>query len=195
MTHFLGEAARSLGCATMCLAWVLGGCATAPPEPVAFTDQESIEATVTAVDPDNSLLSLRGADGSEITILVPGARNLAQVEPGDTLKASYLVTYRASMAEPGAAPTGVELTTSRTAAGERPGAFVGGQYATTVEIVSVAKDGSSVSFRDSEGQFDSMTVESEEGRAFARALKRGDLVMLEYAAAVAVEVEEPSSTD
>jgi hypothetical protein len=179
----------------MCLAWVVSGCATAPPAPIEFTDQESIEATVTAVDPDNSLLSLRGADGGEITILVPGARNLAQVEPGDTLKASYFVTYRASMAEAGSAPSGVELTTGRSAAGERPGAFVGAQSATTVEVVSVAEDGSSVSFRDAEGQLDSMTVEREEGRAFARALKRGDLVTLEYAAAVAIEVEEPGSTD
>jgi hypothetical protein len=160
---------------------------------VEFTEQESIEATVAAVDTSAKLVTLRGAAGGDLTIRVPEARNLAQVQVGDTLRVSYVATYRASIAEPGGTESGTALAAMRAPEGARPGAIVAAGSVTTIEVISVSEDGSLVSFRDEDGRLDSMTVLRDEGRAFARKLKRGDMVVLEYAEAVAVDVEEPAS--
>lgn len=167
-----------------------GGCQATPPAPVEFSDEESVEATVTAVDVAASSVTLRDADGDEQTFFVPGARNLAQVAVGDTLKVSYAVTYRASVAAPGEAASGAALVAERAEEGEMPGGFIAAGSVTTVEIVSVSEDGRSVSFRDEYGQLDSMSVVRDEGQAFARQLKRGDLVVLEFVESVGIEVEK-----
>jgi hypothetical protein len=181
--------------ALLCLTLLAGGCTSSPPEPVEFTDEELIEATVEMVDAANRTLTLRGPGGDSVTLQVPEARNLAQVAPGDLLRVSYFATYRASLAEPGTADSGVAMTAGRAAEGDRPGAFIGAEAATVIEIVSVAEDGSSVSFRSETGQLDSMNVEREEGREFARGLKRGDMVLLEYAEAVAIDIEASAGTN
>ena len=193
---FLSSAPIAWG--VLFLALWAGGCQTTPPEtappkPVEFTDQESIEATVIAVDAAAKVVTLQGPDGSEVTMRVPEARNLAQVEVGDTLRVSYFATYRASVAAPGESKSDMAVAGMRAPEGERPGAFVAVGGATTVEIISVSEDGSLVSFRDEEGRLDSMTVMRDEGRAFARSLKRGDMIVLEYAEAVAIDVEESGS--
>ena len=172
---------------------LLAGCETSPPKPVEFTDQESMEAAVTAVDTAAKLVTLRGPAGNEVTMRVPEARNLEQVQVGDVLRVSYFATYRASVAEPGKSESDLAVAGMRAPEGERPGAFLAVGAVTTVEIVSVSEDGGLVSFRDEDGRLDSMTVMRDEGRAFARKLKRGDMVVLEYAEAVAIDVEEPSS--
>ncbi|MGE0621391.1 MAG: hypothetical protein AB7I04_17445 [Pseudomonadales bacterium] len=177
--------------ALLSVAGIVAGCQTTPPAPVEFTDEESVEATVVAVDAAAKTVTLRRDDGEELTIQVPEARNLAQVEAGDLLKVSYVITYGASMAEPGEAASGTALAAERAAEGEKPGAFFAAGSVSTIEIVSVSDDGSSVSFRDEYGQLDSMIVERDEGRAFARKLKKGDLVVLEYMESVALEVASP----
>ena len=58
----------------------------------------------------------------------------------------------------------------------------------TVEIISVASDGTSVSFRDASGAVQSVDVPREEGRAFARKLKKGDLVDVQYSESLAISV-------
>jgi hypothetical protein len=63
----------------------------------------------------------------------------------------------------------------------------------TVEIVSVAKDGKSVSFRDTKGRLQSIQVRREDAQAFARKLTKGDLVDIRYSEAVAVSVEPAES--
>jgi hypothetical protein len=185
----------SVAGALFCLALLAGGCATSPPEPVEFTDEELIEATVEMVDAASRTLTLRGPGGESVTLQVPEARNLAQVAPGDMLRVSYFATYRASLAAPGTADSGAAVTAGRAPEGDRPGAFIGAEAATVIEIVSVAEDGSSVSFRSEAGFLDSMNVEREEGRKFARELKRGDMVLLEYAEAVAIDIEASSGTN
>lgn len=166
----------------------------APPSPVTLTDEESVEATVVAVDQANSAVTLRGPDGQEGTLVVPEARNLAQVEPGDMLRVAYTVTYRASVAAPGETQSGLAVAAGRAEEGERPGAFIGALAATSMEILSVAEDGSTVSFRDETGVLDSMQVMTEEGRDFVRQLKQGDVVILEFSESVTVQVEQPQSS-
>ena len=189
MKTSLLQRSRAPICAVL-LTVLLGACATAPPAPVELTEDKALEAEVVAVDVSQKMVTLRGPAGDDVTIRVPGARNLAQVEPGDILKVIYSATYRASLAEPGRSDSGAVLSAGRAPEGAAPGGFVAAEAATTVEVISVSEDGGSVSVRDEEGVLQSMDVRREEGRAFARKLKRGDMVLLEYAEAVAIDLQK-----
>ena len=171
------------------LSAILVGCASAP-EPLEVSDVEELEATVMAVDAESRLLVLRGPAGNDVALRVgPEVRNLSQVEVGDILRISYYSGFVFSMAEPGNAGVDGEITAGRAAEGDRPGAVLGATMRSTVEIVSVAPDGTAVSFRDAEGMLQSVDVPREEGQAFARKLHPGDLVDIQYSEAVAVSVE------
>ena len=175
------------------LVTVLIGCASAP-EPLEVSDVEVIEATVTAVDADARLLVLRGPAGNEFVFRVgPEVRNLTQVEAGDVLRVSFYTGFVFSMTEPGDAGADAEIVAGRAEQGGRPGAMVAVATRQTVEILSVASDGTAVSFRDANGLLQSIDVPREEGQAFARKLKPGDLVDIQYTEAIAIGVESTQS--
>lgn len=171
---------------------VLVGCATAPeppPEPLEVSEVQEIEATVMAVDADSRILVLRGPAGNESGFRVgPEVRNLTQVEVGDILRVSYYTGFVFSMAEPGNAGADAAMAAGRADEGDRPAAMVGATTRETVEILSVAPDGTAVSFRDAGGLLQSIDVRREEGQAFARKLSAGDLVDIQYTEAIAVGV-------
>lgn len=169
---------------------VLAGCATKP-EPLEISNVETLEATVVAVNAQARSLVLRGPEGNQIGLNVgPEVRNLAQVEAGDTLRVSFYTGFLASIAAPGDAGADMDFTTGRTAEGARPGAMAGASTRATVEIISIAKDGTSVSFRDPDGRLQSMDVPGEEGQVFVRKLRQGDMVDVRYTAAVAIDIVE-----
>jgi hypothetical protein len=172
---------------------VLVGCSTSP-EPLEVSDVQEIEATVMAVDAETRLLVLRGPAGNDIAFRAgPEVRNLAQVEVGDILRVSYYTGFVISMAEPGNAGADAAIAAGRAEEGDRPGAMVGVTTRQTVEILSVAPDGTAVSFRDAAGLVQSIDVPREEGQAFARKLSQGDLVDIQYTEAIAVGVESAES--
>ncbi len=168
---------------------VLVGCSSSP-EPLEVSEVQEIEAIVMAVDAEARLLVLRGPAGNEVAFHVgPEVRNLRQVEVGDILRVSYYTGFVFSMAEPGNAGADAEIVAGRAEEGDRPGAMVGATTRQTVEILSVAPDGTAVSFRDADGRLQSIDVPREEGQAFARKLRPGDLVDIQYTEAIAVGVE------
>ncbi len=168
---------------------VLVGCSSSP-EPLEVSEVQEIEAIVMAVDAEARLLILRGPAGNEVAFRAgPEVRNLRQVEVGDILRVSYYTGFVFSMAEPGNAGVDAEIAAGRAEEGDRPGAIVGVTTRQTVEILSVAPDGTAVSFRDADGRLQSIDVPREEGQAFARKLRPGDLVDIQYTEAIAVGVE------
>lgn len=168
---------------------LLAGCATVP-KPLEISEVEELQATVIAVDAEARTLVLRGPEGNEMGLKVgPDVRNLSQVQIGDTLRVSYYTALIFSIAEPGSAGTDAAVVAGRTELGERPGAIVGATIKETVEVLSVAPDGTSVSFRGTDGVIQSIDVPHEEGQAFARKLRQGDLVDIQYSEAVAIDVE------
>ncbi len=172
---------------------VLIGCTSAP-EPLEVSEVEVIEATVVAVDADARLLVLRGPAGIDVALRVgPEVRNLTQVEAGDVLRVSFYTGFVVSMATPGDAGAVAEIAAGRAEEGGQPGAMVAVSTRQTVEILSVASDGTAVSFRDANGMLQSIDVPREEGQAFARKLKRGDLVDIQYTEAIAIGVESTQS--
>ena len=172
---------------------VLAGCASAP-EPLEVSDVEVIEATVMVVNADDRLLVLQGPAGNQFAFRVdPAVRNLPQVEVGDTLRVSYYTGFVFSMTEPGNAGADAEMMAGHAEQGGRPSAMVAVTTRQTVEILSVESDGKAVSFRDAAGLLQSIDVVREEGRAFARKLKAGDLVDIQYTEAIAIAVESTQS--
>lgn len=186
--------------ALLLIAALLAGCASAPepaepPEPLEVSDVQELEATVTAVDADSRMVVLRGPAGDEAAFRVgPDVRNLGQVEVGDILRISYYTGFVYSMAEPGTAGADTTIAAGRAEEGDRPGAMVGATTHQTVEILSVAPDGKAVSFRDANGHIQSIDVPREEGQAFARKLRQGDLVDIQYTEAVAIGIV-PAESD
>jgi len=172
---------------------VLVGCASSP-EPLEVSEVEVIEATVISVDAEARFVVLRGPAGNDVALRAgPEVRNLAQVKVGDVLRVSYYTGFVFSMAQPGEAGVDAEIMVGRAEEGDRPGAMVGATIRQTVEILSVAADGTAVSFRDADGLVQSTDVPREEGQAFARKLKQGDLVDIQYTEAIAIAVESTES--
>ena len=155
-----------------------------------------INATVVAVDVDDRIIEFEGPDGNRILTLVDSdVRNLAQVEVGDTLTVRYQSGYALAIAEPGEAVSDEaepekEPVTFQAEEGQRPTGVIGMTTRTTVEIVSVEEDGKAVSFRDSEGRLRSVEVYRKEVQDFAKRLKQGDRVNVEYAEALTVSIEQ-----
>jgi len=175
------------------LCTVLVGCSSSP-EPLEISDVLEIEATVMAVDAETRWLVLRGPAGDEVAFRVgPEVRNLPQVEVGDILRVSYYTGVVFSMAEPGNASADAAIAAGHAEEGDRPAAMVGATTRQTVEILSVASDGTAVSFRDAAGMLQSIDVPREEGQAFARKLSPGDLVDIQYTEALAIVVESAES--
>ena len=176
---------------------MLVGCATSPetpPEPLEVSEVQEVEATVMAVDAEARSVVLRGPAGDEFAFRVgPEVRNLAQVEVGDILRVSYYTGFVFSMAEPGNAGADAAIVAGRAEEGDRPAAMVGATTRQTVEILSVASDGTAVSFRNADGNLQSVDVPREEGQAFAKKLSRGDLVDIQYTEAIAIGVESADS--
>jgi hypothetical protein len=164
------------------------------PDPLEISGVMEMDATVIAVDVQDRTLVLRGPKGNDVQVRAgPEVRNLSQVEAGDTLRVSYYTGYLVSMAEPGSAGADAEVAAGRAAKGARPGAVIGTTMRATVEILSVAKDGKSVSFRDPEGRVQSIQVRRDDAQAFVRKLNKGDMVDIRYSEAVAVNVEPAES--
>ena len=177
------------------LAVTVSGCATNP-EPLEISDVEVIEATVTAVDLERRVVTLRGPEGNSLNIHVqPQVRNLAQVSAGDKLRVSYTRALIASMTEPGQASSEVPVVAAaaRAPEGGMPGVAAGAVISATVEIISVGADGTTLTFRGPAGELRSIEVEREVSRTFVRKLKPGDEVDMTYSEAVAVEVENVES--
>lgn len=171
----------------------LASCASAP-EPLEVSDVQELEATVVSVDASARTIALRGPEGNVIGFNVsPEVRNLDQVEVGDILRVSYYTGLLVSIAEPGQAGEDLAVAAGRAEKGERPGAMVGATTRATVEILSVSRDGTAVSFRDPEGHLQSIDVPGEEGQAFARKLRKGDLVDVQYTEAIAIGVSPAES--
>lgn len=96
-------------------------------------------ATVAAIDLATRQVTLREEDGGLNTIIVgEEARNLAQVEVGDRVIATYDVGLVVALGPPGAEPVRVEDTQSaRTALGEKPGGIIQQTVAVTATVMGV----------------------------------------------------------
>lgn len=154
------------------------------------THRSTVTATVTAIDHDSRVVSLRMPEGDEVTFTASEeARNLGQVEVGDIVTAEYVERFSIKvLANDGGEPAAASMTTiDRTAEGEMPGvAAVDTQIVTaTVEDINLEANTFKLKFHD--GAVEEYFARNPEN------LKRaavGDLVVMSFTEAVAISVTE-----
>ncbi|HEX7063007.1 MAG TPA: hypothetical protein VF200_13615 [Woeseiaceae bacterium] len=187
--------------AAACGATVLGGAAAAQ-ERAHIENTEEITATVTAIEPETRLLTLRGADGNELVVEASDqVRNFEQIEVGDQVDVSF---YEALVAEvtdaPPSSETGsqpVVIDSRRAPLGEKPGGAVTMVYTAVVTINAVDPENNVVNFTGPGGQPRQVAVVRPEMQKFIKTLNPGDRVQVTYGEALAVAVrpaENPSES-
>ena len=160
---------------------------------VTFSDVVDLAATVTAIDQDERLVTLRGPKGGEMAITAgPEVRNFSQLEVGDTIRLHYELDYAVEKLDPSAEPELAEFARGgvvRAEEGKRPGGVIGAVESTVVQIESIGPEGRTVTFFAPNGALEAIVVQRPEGRDFARELIAGDLVRMTVAEVVAIDVE------
>lgn len=160
------------------------------PAPVLAEEIEEIRATVTDVDKERRLVSLRGEDGREVTLEAGDeVRNFDQVDVGDTVVARFYESLAVEVtdAPPGAAPAVV--ATARAPVGERPAAGVVVVDTAVVAIESVDVAENVVRFTDPDGRPREVEVRRPEMQEFIAKLNPGDRVLMTYGGGLAIELE------
>jgi hypothetical protein len=169
----------------------LGACQSPPPAPTQVAHTKQVTATVESVDMSTRQVLLRTPDGARATVVAgPEVRNLEQLRAGDRVNVTYRVAIAVQMAQPGTAPlNAAALVAQRSAPGQLPGGAVGGVITARVTVVSVAPDGTSVTFTGPSGVSHIADVSDPQMQSFVQRLRPGDQVDVGYVNEVAVSVE------
>lgn len=167
---------------------LVAGCATHKPSG-RVEDVVQSRATVTAIDPQSRLVTLRDKDGAELVIQVPEAvRNFDQIKVGDEVVASYTEAVAWQVRPAGQATPGItasdDVTTARP--GERPSASVGSSVTVTATITAIDLAKGTVTLTGPAGR--SQTIKARDPSNLRR-VNVGDLVEITYSEAVAVSVQ------
>ena len=168
----------------------------------AYVDNsEEVTATVTAIEPETRLLTLRSEDGRELVVEAGDkVRNFEQIEVGDRVDVTF---YEALVAEvtdapPTSAAGGqpVVVDSRRAPLGEKPGGAVTMVYTAVVTIDAVDPETNRVKFTGPGGQPREVMVQSPAMQKFIKTLSPGDRVQVTYgeALAVAVRPSEPGES-
>ena len=158
-----------------------------------ISDEVTESAKVVAVDQSTRMVTLMAETGEGVTVHCGDeVRNFAQISVGDTLKVHYKRMLGATLLPAGSDPAVATggVVAARAPAGGMPGAGVGAGISIRVKIVSVDTSHDVVVFSLPTGQLVARTLMTAEGRDFAKGLKVGDLVQLDFAEAMAISVEK-----
>ena len=178
------------------LAVMLLACAQNAEQPenkpgISASELLTISATVEAIDLVARQVTLRGPEGNLVTLQVSEeARNLDQVEVGDTVEAEYYESValfvQAAQGEPGA-----EVTTAsaRTPLGDKPGMGVADTVTLTATVTAIDYDTRMITLQGPEGN--TITTRVDESARRFNEVKQGDQVVVRYTRAVAITVREP----
>ena len=155
-----------------------------------LSDGDTIVATVESLDPDSHVVLLRDEQGQRFAVEA-GDAALARIHPGDQIKVLYQESVAFALQDParGKPPedTRVQQSTERTGSGD---VQFGRQITTTVEILKVAPDGTTVAFRVPEGAVRSVAIADAANQQKIANLRPGDSVHVTYTEKLALAVEE-----
>jgi hypothetical protein len=134
---------------------------------------------------------LRTPGGALATVVVgPEVRNLPQLRAGDRVTVTYQEAVAVRMAQPGTAPlNAAAVVMQRAAQGQLPAGAVSGIVTARVTVVSVAPDGTSVTFTGPSGVLHTAEVWDAQMQSFVQRLRPGDQVDVGYANELAVSVQ------
>jgi len=182
---------------------LLGGCKSddssapgssgTPLKSVQMSDELTAVAVVTAVDRESRTVTLKREDGAIFKLtLGQAARNFDQIAVGDKVRARYKASVAASLRPAGDTAQAAQGVTgaARTASGEKPGAGVGVAATVRVKVEALDLAHDMVTLSLASGELVSHRLATPEGRSFAKGLKVGDIVQIDYTEALALSVEE-----
>lgn len=202
MTTRTGKAVGAIG-----MVLLMAGCASrqpVPPPPVVTsnvtekpgqvveTSSITVTAKVVKVDQKDRVVTLRNATGETFDVEVgEDVKNLPQVQKGDDVIVTYSESTVISVRKKGHAKPGTESGEGIKTAepGEKPAAVAARKTALTATVVRLDKADGTLTVKGPKGKI--VTVKAREPRRL-EGIKVGDLIEIEYTAAVAVSVEKPA---
>jgi len=153
----------------------------------------TVSAVVTAIDHETRVVTVRKADGEELTFTASEeARNLGQVSVGDVLIAEHVETVSIEvLANEGMEPNAAEATAmARTKEGEMPGVAAMEATIITATVEEINIEANTFKLKGADGSINEYVARNPEN------LKRamvGDLVVTTVTSSVAITVEEQAA--
>jgi hypothetical protein len=180
-----------LGAIAAVLGTMLWGTDAEAQESAFVEESRDVTATVTAVDPETRLVSLKSGDGEELTVQAgPEVRNFDQIETGDRVDVVYYEAIAAEVtdAPQSAGPEPMIIKTTQAPLGDKPEGTAGLLYTAVVTIEAIDKENNTVKFTAPGGQSRELAVVRPEMQEFVARLNPGDRVQVTYGEALAVSV-------
>ena len=167
---------------------------SSPEKPAISTSMAVVVTSVVeAINHETRLVTLSGEDGESVTFTAsPEARNLGQVEVGDTVTVEYLQNLTIQVlapenAEPGAGGVAVA---ARAEEGEMPGAAIIDAQVEVFTVEEINIEANTFKLKGADGVVNEFTAREPEN------LKKsavGDVVVMTFTQAVAISVEEKAA--
>ncbi len=153
----------------------------------AMISSTEVTATVVQIDHQTRAVTLKAADGEEISFIAGDeVRNLAQVQVGDVVTATYIEAIAWEVHSGGQADLTGAVAGGRAAPGEMPAGLVASQVVLTVEIIAIDRETPTVTFRGPQGETKTILVRHPER---LEGVKVGDTVDIVYSEAFAIQVD------
>lgn len=164
----------------------------APPKKPYVKKERTVTATATvqAIDLENRVVTLKGAEGNVFDVTVgKEARNLPQLKVGDEVTVKYYEALSAKVYKKGEAPAaeGVAEGLARTKPGEKPGGVLGRHMTVTATVEAIDMKKPTVTLKGADGK--SLVVKVKDRKNLEN-VKVGDEVVLTYSEALAISVEK-----
>ena len=158
---------------------------------IEMSSTAKISATVEAIDHEKRLVTLRGPEGNQVVLEVSkAARNLDQVEVGDTVEVEYYESVALFAQLPDGEPTtAVTTSTARTPLGDKPGGGVAETITMKAIVEAIDYDTRMVVLRGPEGN--TLTTKVDDQVKRLNEVKPGDEIVVRYTRAFAISVREP----
>lgn len=149
----------------------------------------TVTATVTAVDPAERTVSLKGPEGKIVTVKVGDqVKNLDQVKVGDQVVAKYYEAIAVRVTKAGQKGASVEESAARAKPGQKPAGAVAQETTMTAVVETIDKKDSTVTLQGPEGNVRTIKVRDPKN---LENVDVGDHVTITYTEAVAVSVKKP----
>lgn len=148
-------------------------------------DIVKVTALVTAIDPKNRIVTLKGPEGNEFAVEADAAiKNFAQIKVGDTLVVEYIQSLVVDFQKgDGIRMSSVIDESARAKAGARPGAAALTRVTVVSNIWAVNQAKGTVTVRGPYGHFAEVRMKDA---AMLTGVKVGDQMKVTYTNAVAI---------
>lgn len=173
--------ALAIGLSTM------GVASAAGPQGEGVVSSVELTATVAKINHETREVTLKGPDGQEYSFIAGDqVRNLAQINAGDLVTATYTEAIAYEVRRGGQADATEAVALGRAPVGERPAGILAHEVVLTVEIVAIDHETPTVTFRGPQGNTRTILVRHPEK---LEGVNVGDTVDITYTEALAIRVD------